>query len=59
MMRNGVALAKVMAIVGHSELKTTQGYLRLCGQEVVGATDALGIKLPEDVERGKILTFGS
>lgn len=59
LMRNGVALAKVMAIVGHSELKTTQGYLRLCGQDVVGATDALGIKLPEDVERGKILTFSS
>lgn len=59
LLRNGVALAKVMAIVGHSELKSTQGYLRLCGQDVVGATDELGISLPSDVEQGKILAFGS
>ena len=48
MLRNGVALAKVMSIVGHTELKTTQGYLRLCGQDVKGATDDLGIDIPEE-----------
>ena len=57
MLRNGVALAKVMAIVGHSELKTTQGYLRLCGQDVKGATDDLGIDLPEDVVAAKVLSI--
>ncbi|MCB9024746.1 MAG: site-specific integrase [Bdellovibrionaceae bacterium] len=46
MLMNGVALAKVMAIVGHASLKTTQGYLRLCGKEVEGATEMLGVDLP-------------
>ncbi len=56
MLMNGVALARVMAIVGHSELKTTQGYLRLCGQDLRGATEELGIKLPGDVS-GKVLSL--
>jgi integrase len=47
MLNNGVPLSKVMAIVGHSSLKTTQGYLRLCGKDVEGATEELGIRLPE------------
>lgn len=47
MLNNGVPLAKVMAIVGHSSLKTTQGYLRLCGKDVEGATDLLGVSIPE------------
>jgi len=47
MLNNGVPLAKVMAIVGHSSLKTTQGYLRLCGKDVEGATEGLGVVVPE------------
>ena len=43
---NGVSLAKVMTIVGHSELKTTQGYLRMCGRDVIGATEELRIEIP-------------
>lgn len=60
LLRNGVALAKVMAIVGHSQLKTTQGYLRLCGQDVKGATDELGIHLPEEEKAENVieLNFG-
>lgn len=54
LLKQGVALARVMAIVGHSELKTTQGYLRLCGQDLAGATEELGIKLPS-LERGQVL----
>lgn len=46
MLNNGVPLSKVMAIVGHSSLKTTQGYLRLCGKDVEGATEDLRITLP-------------
>lgn len=46
MLNNGVPLSKVMAIVGHSSLKTTQGYLRLSGKDVEGATDELNIEVP-------------
>lgn len=46
MLNNGVALAKVMSIVGHSSLKTTQGYLRLSGKDVEGATEKLGVQIP-------------
>ncbi len=46
MLNNGVPLSKVMAIVGHSSLKTTQGYLRLSGKDVEGATEGLNIKVP-------------
>ncbi len=58
MLNNGVPLSKVMAIVGHSSLKTTQGYLRLCGKDVEGATDVLGVSLPEDNQMGgKVIDF--
>lgn len=46
MLNNGVPLSKVMAIVGHSSLKTTQGYLRLSGKDVEGATEDLKIAVP-------------
>ncbi len=55
MLNNGVPLSKVMAIVGHSALKTTQGYLRLCGKDVEGATDELNISVPEAMEPGKVI----
>lgn len=48
MLNNGVPLSKVMAIVGHSSLKTTQGYLRLSGKDIEGATEDLGITVPQD-----------
>ncbi len=58
MLNNGVALSKVMAIVGHSSLKTTQGYLRLCGKDVEGATESLGVTIPEEVvSDGKVIQF--
>jgi integrase len=47
MLNNGVALSKVMAIVGHSSLKTTQGYLRLSGKDIEGATEGLNIQIPQ------------
>lgn len=57
-LNNGVPLAKVMAIVGHSSLKTTQGYLRLCGKDVEGATEHLNVAIPQDVGReGKVITL--
>jgi len=59
MLNNGVALSKVMAIVGHSSLKTTQGYLRLSGKDVEGATEKLGVKIPRDTphEMADIIPF--
>ncbi|MGE3759091.1 MAG: tyrosine-type recombinase/integrase [Pseudobdellovibrionaceae bacterium] len=51
MLNNGVPLSKVMAIVGHSSLKTTQGYLRLSGKDVEGATEELNIEVPTAEER--------
>lgn len=58
MLNNGVALSKVMAIVGHSSLKTTQGYLRLSGKDIEGATEDLDFQVPSDeVTGGKIVAF--
>lgn len=42
----GVPVAKVMAIVGHAQLKTTMVYVRLVGNDVKGVTDELRITLP-------------
>jgi len=47
LLARGESLARVMSIVGHSELKTTNGYLRKAGVDVQGGTDKLGYKLPE------------
>lgn len=52
MLNNGVALSKVMAIVGHSSLKTTQGYLRLSGKDIEGATEELNISVPQNEVAG-------
>lgn len=37
----GVPLAQVMAIVGHTQLKTTNVYLRVAGTDLQGATEKL------------------
>ncbi len=44
----GVPLAQVMSIVGHTELKTTNRYLRVLGSDLDGVTDKLGFSLPQD-----------
>lgn len=46
LLARGVSLARVMSIVGHSQIKTTNGYLRKAGVEVKGATEELGYQLP-------------
>ena len=50
LLARGESLARVMSIVGHSELKTTNGYLRKAGVDVQGGTDKLGYKLPNESE---------
>lgn len=57
LLARGEPLARVMAIVGHSQIKTTNGYLRKAGVDVAGATERLSYELPEDVEYGKILSL--
>lgn len=47
LLARGESLARVMSLVGHSQLKTTNGYLRKAGVDVQGGTDKLGYKLPE------------
>jgi len=39
-----------MSIVGHTELKTTNVYLRKAGVDVQGGTDKLGFMLPSESE---------
>ena len=51
------SLARVTAIVGHSQIKTTNLYLRKAGIEVKGGTDKLGYKLPEDHCWAEILSL--
>lgn len=46
LLARGESLARVMSMVGHSELKTTNGYFRKAGVDVQGGTDKLGYKLP-------------
>lgn len=48
LLARGESLARVMSIVGHSELKTTNGYFRKAGVDVQGGTDKLGYKLPQE-----------
>lgn len=48
LLARGETLARVMSIVGHNQLKTTNGYLRMAGVDVQGATDRLGYMLPRD-----------
>jgi integrase len=42
----GVSLAKVMAIVGHSHMETTDFYFRKAGVDLKDATNGLGYDIP-------------
>lgn len=56
LLASGESLARVMSIVGHSELKTTNGYLRKAGVDVKGGTDKLSYGLPKPMA-GQVLNF--
>lgn len=58
LLARGESLARVMSMVGHTELKTTNTYLRKAGVDVQGGTDRLAYKVPRDNE-GKVISFGS
>ncbi len=57
MLSQGVAVAKVMAIVGHESMETTDEYLRLAGVEIKGATEALTFNIPLDSELKNVVAF--
>jgi integrase len=57
LLSRGVPLAQVMSIVGHSQLKTTNGYLRKAGVDVQGATEKLGYTMPDDMPGAKVLSL--
>jgi integrase len=57
LLARGESLARVMAIVGHTQLKTTNLYLRKAGVEVKGGTDKLGYRLPSEALGATILSL--
>lgn len=56
LLRDGMDIITVQAMVGHSELKTTQRYIRLDGTDLKGATNTLSLK---DSSKGKVLKFSN
>lgn len=47
LLSRGESLARVMAIVGHSDMETTNVYLRKAGIELKDGTERLGYKIPK------------
>ena len=58
LLARGVPLVQVMSIVGHTEMETTDVYLRKSGIDVKGSTESLGYGIPKDRgERGNVVNF--
>lgn len=49
LLARGESLARVMSMVGHTQIKTTNGYLRKAGVDVQGGTEKLGFAVPREV----------
>ncbi|MCM0604852.1 MAG: site-specific integrase [Xanthomonadaceae bacterium] len=58
LLTRGESLARVMAIVGHADIDTTNVYLRLAGVDLKGATDRLSFEIPEE-QKAKVLRLPS
>lgn len=54
----GVPLAQVMSIVGHTQLHTTNRYLRVAGADLEGANNKLSYSLPKEV-LANVIAFNS
>ncbi len=61
LLTRGESLARVMAIVGHADIDTTNVYLRLAGVEIKGATDKLSYEIPtqQPAQILRLPNFGS
>lgn len=57
LLARGESLARVMAIVGHTQLKTTNVYLRKAGVDIQGATEKLGYNAPLEDRVGELLSI--
>jgi integrase len=55
----GASIAEVQSIVGHSDLKVTQRYLRLSGVNVAGVTNKLDFTLPSERINNVVNIFGT
>lgn len=55
MLSQGVALVKVMSIVGHKKMETTDIYLRLSGVDLKNTTEVLSYKLPNEIEADNVI----
>lgn len=58
LLAQGVSLARVMAIVGHNQIDTTNHYLRKAGVELKGATNELGYAIPK-TDAGELVSLDS
>lgn len=56
LLARGEPLVRVMATVGHSDMETTNVYLRKAGIELQGATERLGYRIPGE-SGGTVLPF--
>ena len=56
MLSQGVPLVKVMSIVGHKKMETTDIYLRLAGVDIKGATDALSYAVPTETVAPNVIS---
>ena len=54
LLRNGMDVIRVQAMVGHRELSTTQRYIRLDATDLEGATETIEVNMEE---KGKVLEF--
>lgn len=56
LLARGESLARVMAIVGHNDLKTTNLYLRKAGVDIQGGTNKLSYRVPRE-ESGQVISI--
>lgn len=54
LLARGESLVRVMAIVGHADMETTNVYLRKAGIELAGGTEKLGYTVPKEHEANVI-----
>lgn len=57
LLSQGAELAKVMMVVGHRKLGTTDKYLRKAGVPVKGVTEALSYRAPKELDGKNIVLF--
>ena len=57
MLAQGTPLVKVMSVVGHKKMTTTDGYLRLSGVGLDGITDKLSYSAPKSDIYSKVISL--